>query len=201
MKNTNFKRRLSAVLAVMLVAVMCAGLAGCDNKKYNAGYKALHEYISENNENTDDGTKNVIQVSFTQGDSFIILTANKKIGKTISVHVSSDGTGYMDFDIMPEGISSYYYSTIVVRTEKIGDYYYQGECSLTSVSQTSFFFPSSSLKSGTTMYGGEFTEVSVYLHETLSKLLELNVQILMADLLDACDTIGIPAEMFETEIE
>jgi|GEM_PF-4123850 lipoprotein len=200
MKNTNFKRRLSAVLAVMLVAVMCAGLAGCDNKKYNAGYKALHEYISENNENTDDGTKNVIQVSFTQGDSFIILTAGKKIGKTISVHVSSNGTGYIDFDIMPEGISSYYYSTIVVRTEKIGDYYYQGECSLTSVSQTSFYFPSSSLKQCTTMFG-EFTEVSALLVDNLSDLLELEVQILMADLLDACDTIGIPAEMFETEIE
>ena len=200
MKNTNFKRRLSAVLAVMLVAVMCAGLAGCDNKKYNAGYKALHEYISENNENTDDGTKNVIQVSFDQGKSRIILTANKKIGKTISVYVSSNGTGYIDFDIMPEGISSYYYSTIVVKTEKIGDYYYQGECSLTSVSQTSFYFPSSSLKQCTTMFG-EFTEVSALLVDNLSDLLELEVQILMADLLDACDTIGIPAEMFETEIE
>ncbi len=200
MKNTNFKRRLSAVLAVMLVAVMCAGLAGCDNKKYNAGYKALHEYISENNENTDDETKNVVQVSFAQGKSRIILTANKKIGKNISVHVLRDDTGYIDFDIMPEGISSYYYSTIVVKTEQIGDYFYQGECSLTSVSQTSFYFPSSSLKQCTTMFG-EFTEVSALLVDNLSDLLELEVQILMADLLDACDTIGIPAEMFETEIE
>lgn len=200
MKNTNFKRRLSAVLAVMLVAVMCAGLAGCDNKKYNAGYKALHEYISENNENTDDETKNVVQVSFAQGKSRIILTANKKIGKNISVHVLRDDTGYIDFDIMPEGISSYYYSTIVVKTEKIGDYFYQGECSLTSVSQTSFYFPASSLKQCTTMFG-EFTEVSALLVDNLSDLLELEVQILMADLLDACDTIGIPAEMFETEIE